>query len=51
MEATALETAFTTISGNLTSAIADVAPIAITVFGAILVWRVGVKVFKILTKG
>lgn len=46
----ALTTAFTSLAGNLTSALSEIAPIAITVMGAYLTWRYGIKFFKSLAK-
>jgi hypothetical protein len=50
MDMTALTTALTTVKTDSLSALAAVAPIAISIFGAFLVWRYGVKFFKGLAK-
>lgn len=45
----ALSTAFNTISGNITSVLTTVAPIALTIVGAGMVLTFGIKWFKRLT--
>lgn len=49
MEA-AIKAALTTVAGDATDAITSVAPIGITVMGAFLVWRLGIKFFKSIAK-
>jgi hypothetical protein len=46
METSAMVTALTAIKTDSLGAIADVAPIAIAIMGAFLVWKYGVKFFK-----
>lgn len=46
---TALTEAFTTVSTNCNTAIANVLPIALGVVGAVMVVTFGIKVFKKLT--
>lgn len=48
--ASALSTGFSAIASSVTSGINDVAPIALTVMGAMLVWRVGTRFFKSVAK-
>lgn len=50
MELTAMETALTAVKTDALGALADVAPIAIAIMGAFLVWRYGIKFFKSLAK-
>lgn len=50
MELTALTTALTTVKTDALSALAAIAPIAIAIMGAYLVWRFGIKFFKGLAK-
>lgn len=50
MELTALTTALTTIKTDSLAALAVVAPIAIGIMGAYLVWRYGIKFFKGIAK-
>lgn len=45
-----LTTGFQTIATSVTAGIGAIAPIALTVMGAILVWRVGAKFFKSVAK-
>ena len=45
-----LTSGFTQIASSVTEGIASVAPVALTVMGAILVWRVGAKFFKSVAK-
>lgn len=47
---TALVTALTTIKTDALDAFAQVAPIAIAIFGALLVWRLGKKFFVSISK-
>lgn len=47
---TAMTTALTTVKGDALDALAAVAPIAIGIMGAFLVWRYGIKFFKSLAK-
>lgn len=50
METSAIVTALTTVANNMTGAIADIAPVALTVTGAVMAWRFGVKFFKSVAK-
>lgn len=50
MDMTALTTALTTVQTDAISALSAVAPVAIAIMGAFLVWRYGVKFFKGLAK-
>lgn len=50
MEPNAMTTVFTSVAGSITDGLASVAPIAVPVMGAYLVWRYGVKFFKGLVK-
>jgi len=50
MELTAMETALTAVKTDSLAALADVAPIAIAIMGAFLVWRYGIRFFKSLAK-
>lgn len=50
MDFTAMTTAMTTIKTDSLAALAAVAPIAILIMGAFLVWRYGIKFFKSLAK-
>lgn len=43
-------TALTTIAGDITSTIAEVAPIAVGIVGVFLIWKFGMKFFKSLSK-
>lgn len=45
----AVVTAMTTTSDNSVATLSAIAPIAITIFGSIFVWRIGKKVFKIIS--
>ena len=47
---TGLVTSFTSIAGDMTSAIADILPVAIPVMGAIAVIGIGIRVFKKIAK-
>lgn len=47
---TAMTTALNAIKTDALSAIAAVAPIAISIMGAFLVWRYGTRFFKSLSK-
>lgn len=42
---------FTTVSGVCVSAVAAIAPVAVTIFGIMFVWKKGIKFFKTLTQG
>lgn len=42
--------ALTTTAGEITTTITGVAPVALGVVGAFLVWRYGVRFFKSLSK-
>ena len=46
----AMTTAFESIQSMLLSGIAAIAPVALVVCGAILVWRFGVSFFKSLAR-
>jgi hypothetical protein len=46
----AMTTSLQSVVTNTLACIAAVAPIGITIFGAILAWKVGVKFFKGLAK-
>ena len=50
MDLTALSTGLGTIKTDMLSAIVAVAPVALAVVGAILVWKFGIKFFKGLAK-
>lgn len=45
----AATTALTTVQGNAMDMIAGVVPVAIVVMGAVLVVRIGIRVFKSVT--
>jgi hypothetical protein len=47
---TAMTTALTSVKTDSLAALAVVAPIAIAIMGAFLVWRYGIKFFKSLAK-
>lgn len=47
---TAMQTALTTVQTDAIGALGIVAPIAIVIMGAFLVWRYGIKFFKGLAK-
>ncbi len=42
--------ALTTVAGDVTSVLEGVAPIALSIAGAFLVWRYGMKFFKAISK-
>ncbi len=48
---TALSTALTTIKTDVTSVIATVAPIAVSIMGIFLVWKYGLRFFKTISRG
>ncbi|MGE5629198.1 MAG: hypothetical protein ACM3X7_14015 [Solirubrobacterales bacterium] len=50
MELTALTTALTTVKTDALAALAAVAPLAIGIMGAFLVWKYGVRFFKGIAK-
>lgn len=50
MDLTAMTTALTTVKTDAIAALAAVAPIAIGILGAFLVWKFGIKFFKGLAK-
>lgn len=50
MDLTALTNALTTVRTDALAALAAIAPIAIGIMGAFLVWKFGVKFFKSLAK-
>lgn len=50
MDLTALTTALTTVKTDALAALAAVAPLAIGIMGAFLVWRYGIKFFKGIAK-
>ena len=45
-----LQTAFTSLQGDIIAAIGVIAPIALVICGTVLVWRFGVRFFKGLAK-
>lgn len=47
---TAMSTAFEALKGDALTALATVAPFAIAVMGAFLVWRYGIRFFKSMSK-
>lgn len=47
---TAMTGALTTLQGTLVSGVAAIAPIALVVTGAVLLWKFGVRFFKSLAK-
>lgn len=47
---TAITTALQTVADDALSVIAGVAPIAISIAGAFLVWRYGMRFFKAISK-
>lgn len=49
-ESSTMISAFTSIANEVTTAIGSIAPIAIGVMGAMLVWRIGIKFFKSVAK-
>lgn len=46
MDITAMTTALTTVKTDALSALAAVAPLAIAIVGAFLVWKYGISFFK-----
>ncbi len=48
---TALSTALTGIKTDVTSVIATVAPIAVSIMGIFLVWKYGLRFFKTISRG
>lgn len=50
MDLTALTTALTTVKTDALAALAAVAPIAIAILGAFLVWKFGIRFFKGIAK-
>lgn len=42
----AIVTALTSVASQATSVLSSVAPVAITIMGAFLVWKLGIKFFK-----
>jgi len=46
----AVVTALTKIATDITTTISGVAPVALTIVGAFLVWRYGIKFFKSVSK-
>lgn len=44
----ALNTAFTSLAGQIVESLDAIAPIAITIVGAFLIWKFGIKFFKSL---
>ena len=48
--ASAMTTAFQGIATQITNALTEVAPIAIGIVGAFLVWKYGIKFFKGIAK-
>lgn len=49
-QATAIATAFETVQSDALAALNAVAPVAIAVFGAFLVWKLGKKFFSAIAK-
>lgn len=47
---TAMTSAFTTIQTDAMAALAAVAPLAVGIFGALLVWRLGKRFFVSISK-
>lgn len=48
--ASTLSTGFEAIATSVTTGIGEVAPIALTVMGVMLVWRIGTRFFKSVAK-
>lgn len=46
-----MSTSFQTITSDVLSAMGTIAPIAITIFGAFLAWKLGKKFFSRMTNG
>lgn len=46
METSAVTTAMTTVASNVTSIAGDVAPLAAGVFGILIAWRIGKRIFS-----
>ena len=49
-QATAIGTAFSTVQTDALAALTAVAPVAIAIFGAFLVWKLGKKFFSAISK-
>lgn len=49
-QSTAVVSALTTVAGDITSTFTAIAPIALGIAGAFLVWRYGMKFFKAISK-
>lgn len=47
---TAMTSAFSEIQGTMLSGIGAIAPIALVVVGAVLLWKFGIKFFKSIAK-
>lgn len=47
---TTVTTALTTTADNATATLQSIAPIALGVFGVIFVWRLGMRVFRMLAR-
>lgn len=43
-------TALTSVATEATTVLSSVAPVAITIMGAFLVWKLGIRFFKSLSK-
>lgn len=50
MDLSPIVTALTTVKTDALSVLGAVAPVAIAIFGAFLVWRYGIKFFKGISK-
>lgn len=50
MDLTAMTTALTTVKTDSLAALAAVAPLAIGIMGAFLVWKYGIRFFKGIAK-
>lgn len=46
---TAVKTALTSVSGDISTVLADVTPIALAIIGSVMVVTFGVKIFKKIT--
>lgn len=46
----AITAALTSVANEATTVLSSVAPIAITIMGAFLVWKLGIRFFKSLAK-
>lgn len=48
---TSMTDTFATVSSLCVNAVAGIAPVAVTIFGLMFVWKKGIKFFKSLTQG